>query len=276
MIHILGLRIFPKSFGFFLGCSQQDLLEIVCERSLLRKATEICSRISLKNCLWIFPIHIIVSYSSRNYEVTPGVCPRPIPQDICLANLSLKTRVVVFATKNNISSNLTKISRPKAKIFWGISPKTPHLFWRYFVKVRYQTICEGQLSTKQASNGNIFQTNSKRNLYQRVFGKTCLPKKTKEKSRRTKNLKRKLSPKNLLKQFLYQKLSGKILPRKLWRDIPCQINIWRTISTKTSVSRDISLPKELKKNLYAKKTSEEKSLPKRMKKHLHQKIREKT
>ena len=128
MIHILGLRIFPKSFGFFLGCSQQDLLEIVCERSLLRKATEICSRISLKNCLWIFPIHIIVSYSSRNYEVTPGVCPRPIPQDICLANLSLKTRVVVFATKNNISSNLTKISRPKAKIFWGISPKTPHLF----------------------------------------------------------------------------------------------------------------------------------------------------
>ena len=78
MIHTLGLRIFPKSFGFFLGCSQQDLLEIICGRSLLRKATEICSRISLKNCL-MFPIDVIVSYSLRNYEVTPGVCARPIP-----------------------------------------------------------------------------------------------------------------------------------------------------------------------------------------------------
>ena len=75
MIHILGLRIFPKSFGFFLGCSQQDLLEIICGRSFLRKATEICSRISLKNCLWIFPINVIVSYSLRNYEVTRGICP---------------------------------------------------------------------------------------------------------------------------------------------------------------------------------------------------------
>ena len=25
MIHILGLRIFPKSFGFFLGCSQNKI-----------------------------------------------------------------------------------------------------------------------------------------------------------------------------------------------------------------------------------------------------------
>ena len=31
MIHILGLRIFPKSFGFFLVCSQQDLSEIMWE-----------------------------------------------------------------------------------------------------------------------------------------------------------------------------------------------------------------------------------------------------
>ena len=83
----------------------------------LRKATEICSRISLKNCLWIFPIHIIVSYSLRNYEVTPGVSPRPIPQDICLANLSLKTPVVVFATEKNISSNLTQ------KYFGGYPPR---------------------------------------------------------------------------------------------------------------------------------------------------------
>ena len=72
--------------------------------------------------------YLLLVISLRNYEVTPGVCPRPIPQEICLANLSLKTPGVVSATKKNISSNLTKISRPKAKIFWGISPKTPHLF----------------------------------------------------------------------------------------------------------------------------------------------------
>ena len=53
MIHILGLRIFPKSFGFLLGCPQEALLEIICGRPLLRKSTEICSRISLKNCLWL-------------------------------------------------------------------------------------------------------------------------------------------------------------------------------------------------------------------------------
>ena len=48
----LGYVSSQKSFGFFLGCSQQDLLETICGRLLLRKATEICSRISLKNCLY--------------------------------------------------------------------------------------------------------------------------------------------------------------------------------------------------------------------------------
>ena len=137
MIHILGLRIFPKSFGFFLGCSQQDLLEIVCERSLLRKATEICSRISLKNCLWIFPIHIIVSYSSRNYEVTPGVCPRPIPQELCLANLSLKTRVVVFATKKQYFQQSHKDIPPKSKNILGDIPQDN----TFILKI----LCEGTL-----------------------------------------------------------------------------------------------------------------------------------
>ena len=201
MIHILGLRIFPKSFGFFLGCSQQDLLEIVCERSLLRKATEICSRISLKNCLWIFPIHIIVSYSSRNYEVTPGVCPRPIPQDICLANLSLKTPGLVSATKNNISSNLTKISRPKANIFWGISPKTPHLFWRYFVKVRYQQSVKGNCLPNKLRMEIYSKQIPKETSTKEYLEKHAYQNKTKEKSRRTKNLKRKLSPKNCSNNF---------------------------------------------------------------------------
>ena len=262
MIHILGLRIFPKSFGFFLGCSQQDLLEIICGRSLLRKATEICFRISLKNCLCIFPIHVIVSYSLRNYEVTPGVCPRPIPQEICLANLSilsLQNPWGGICHEKTISSNLAKISRPKTKIFWGISPKTPLLFWRYFVKVRYQTICEEQLSTKQTSNGNVFQTNSKGNLYQRVFEKN-MPTKKKDKSLRT-NLKRKLFPRNCSKHFstqnylekFYQgnseetfpakiKFEEQSLPKHLSQEtFPYQTN-WRNISTK----------KHLKRNLYQK------------------------
>ena len=122
----------PKnSFGFFLGCSQQDLLEIICGRSLLRKATEICSRISLKNCLWIFPINVIVSYSLRNYEVTPGVCPRPIPQEICLANLSilsLKTPGVVSATKRLFPAISRRYPAQRQIFLGGISPKTPHLF----------------------------------------------------------------------------------------------------------------------------------------------------
>ena len=122
-IHILGLRIFPKSFGFLLGCSQQDLLEIICGRSLLRKATEICSRISLKNCLWIFPIHIIVSYSLRNYEVTPGVCPRPIPQEICLANLSLKTPGVVSATKKIFPAISQRYPAQRQKYVGGYPPR---------------------------------------------------------------------------------------------------------------------------------------------------------
>ena len=136
MIHILGLRIFPKSFGFFLGCSQQDLLEIICGRSLLRKATEICSRISLKNCLWIFPIHIIVSYSLRNYEVTPGVCPRPIPQEICLANLSLKTPGVVSATKKYFQQSHKDIP-PKGKNILGDIPQDT----TFILKI----LCEGTL-----------------------------------------------------------------------------------------------------------------------------------
>ena len=42
----------------------------------------------------------------------------------------------------------------------------PKYAWR---KILYQTRCEGKLSTKQALNRNPLQTNSERNLYQRVF-----------------------------------------------------------------------------------------------------------
>ena len=42
-------------------------------------------------------------------------------------------------------------------------------------RILHQTICQGKLSTKQTLNKSLFQTNSKRNLYQRMFEETCLP-----------------------------------------------------------------------------------------------------
>ena len=59
-IHISGLRIFTKAFGFFLGYFQQDLLGMIYGRSLLRKPTEIYSRIFFKELFVdIFPRNII-------------------------------------------------------------------------------------------------------------------------------------------------------------------------------------------------------------------------
>ena len=191
---------------------------------------------------------------------------KPIPQEICLANL-IEKPLWWYLPRNFFPPISRRYPPQRQKYFGGYPPRHRIYFEDTVWDVRYQTICEGQLSTKQISNGNIFQTNTKGNLYQRVSGKTCLPKKPKEKSLQKKS-------EEQTQNFLYQKLSRKIPPRKLWRDIPCEVKIWRTVSTKTFVSRDISLPNKLKKHLY-KKTSEEKSLPKRMKKHLHQKIREK-
>ena len=168
--------------------------------------------------------------------------------------------------------NPTKISCPKA-IFWGGNPPRHRIYFEDTLwKVRYQTICEGQLSTKQTSNGNIFQTNSKGNLYQRLFGKACLPKKPKEKSLRKKSEEKTLPPQKI-KQSLYQQLCQKVLPRKLWRDIPCKIKIWKKIYQNICLKRhfptkqieETSLRKEhLKRNLYQK--VEETSPPKNLRK----------
>ena len=103
----------------------------------LRKATEICSRKYLKNCLWIFPIQNIVSYSLINYQVTPGVCPRPIPQEICLANLSLKTTGVVSATKKKYFQQSHKDIPPKGKNILGDIPQDT----AFILKI----LCEGTL-----------------------------------------------------------------------------------------------------------------------------------
>ena len=57
------------------------------------------------------------------------------------------------STKNNWKRNLYK------QIFERkIQPK-------YIWKIRYQTICDGELFTKHTLNRNLFQTNSKRNFY---------------------------------------------------------------------------------------------------------------
>ena len=124
MTHTLWLLIFPKSFGFFLGCSQQDLLEIICGRSLPRKATEIPSNMLLQNCLWIFPIKTIVGYSLRNYEVTSGVCPEVLFLRKSVCQICIGKPVGWYLPRKK---NLTKISCPKAIFFGGISSKTPHL-----------------------------------------------------------------------------------------------------------------------------------------------------
>ena len=54
LIHMFGLRTSQKPLVFLNGYSQQDSLEIICGRSLLRKPTEIYSIIFLRNCSWIY------------------------------------------------------------------------------------------------------------------------------------------------------------------------------------------------------------------------------
>ena len=129
-------------------------------------------------------------------------------------------------------------------------------------KARYQTICEGQLSTKQTSTGDIFQTNSKGSLYQRVFGKTCLQKNHIKRNLDEKQVWRENSspkmvqtislPKIISKNSTKETLKTHSLPKK---------NIRRTISTKASLKRhfptkqieETSLRKQhLKRNLYQK------------------------
>ena len=85
----------------------------------------------------------------------------------------------------------------------------PKYIWR---KIIHRTICEGKLSTKQALHKSIFQTNSKRNLYQRIFEETCLPNIAWNESLPTKYLKRNLSP-----EYFSNNFSTKICFKKWYR-----------------------------------------------------------
>ena len=85
----------------------------------------------------------------------------------------------------------------------------PKYIWR---KLIHRTICEGKLSTKQALHKSIFQTNSKKNLYQRIFEETCLPNIAWNESLPTKYLKRNLSP-----EYFSNNFSTKICFKKWYR-----------------------------------------------------------
>ena len=198
---------------------------------------------------------------------------RPIPQEIYL-QISLWKPLGWYLPRKTISSNLAKISRPKTKIFWGISPKTPHLFWRYFVRGTLPTICEGHCLPNKLRMDMSSKQIPKETSTKEYLEKHAYQKKTKEKSLRTKNLKRKLSPKNCSNNFstknylekFYQGSSEETFPAKIkfeeqslpkhmsQETFPYQTN-WRNISTQN----------HLKRNLYQKE----------WRKHLHQKIQEK-
>ena len=120
---------------------------------------------------------------------------KPIPQEICLANL-IEKPLWWYLPRKKFPAISRRYPPQRHKYFGGYPPRRRIFFEDTVWDVRYQTICEGQLSTKQISNGNIFQTNTKGNLYQRVFGKTCLPKKPKEKSLQKKSEEQTLPPKN--------------------------------------------------------------------------------
>ena len=105
---------------------------------------------------------------------------RNIYQKVLEKNISTTNSLRRILYKAVFKRNLIKIHLMKNSTQKTLYQKIfedkirPTYVWR---RTRYQTICEGQLSTKQTSNRNLIQTNFKGNLYQRVFGKTCLPQK---------------------------------------------------------------------------------------------------
>ena len=124
-----------------------------------------------------------------------------------------------------------------------------------------------KLSTKQTLHKSLFQTNSKRNLYQRILEETCLPNIV----RRQLSMKNKMNkyiPINLFKQFLYQNFSKKT--RKLWRDIlqSKKIHLYQKVPLETSAyqtkyAEKSPRKKYLKKNLFQR--NEQISPPKKLK-----------
>ena len=119
----------------------------------------------------------------------------------------------------------------------------------------YQTRCEGQLSSKQNLNRNLFQTNSKRNLYQRIFfiWKNMPTQKSLKRNLYEKKIWREISPQKKCSNNLSSKNST-----KLWGDILCQkkmkTNLYQTIV-------QAAFPCKIMKKISTKK-SEKQSQPK--------------
>ena len=132
-----------------------------------------------------------------------------------------KMKKSATGTWRNISTK-----KMKAKFYLNISEKIIH-----------RTICAGKLSTKQALHKSIFQTNSNRSLYQRIFEETCLPNIAWNESLPTKYLKRNLSP-----EYFSNTISTKKLPQqnclpKKYQEIFSDKRFWREVSTKKFLKR---------------------------------------
>ena len=115
---------------------------------------------SLPKTLWkeIYAKQIPAETSTKK-EMEEPFLPQNLLREISTKQCSKETPTKKY---------LRKKSTPRKKnlcqtIFEDqIRPKYIYIYvWR---KIRYQTICEGRLSTKQALNRNIFQTNFKGNL----------------------------------------------------------------------------------------------------------------
>ena len=187
---------------------------------------------------------------------------RPIPQEICLANLSilpLKTPGVVSATEKLFPAISRRYSAQKQKYFGGIPQDTA-----FILKI----LCEGTLPNN-LWRATVYQTNFEWKYLPNKFQRKPLPKSIWKNMPTKENLKRNLyeqkiwrenspqkivnnfSTKNYLEKF-YQgnseetfpakKIEEQSLPKHLFQEtFPYHTN-WRNISTKN----------HLKKNLYQK------------------------
>ena len=105
-----------------------------------------------------------------------------------------------------------------------------------------------KLSTKQTLHKSLSQTNSKRNLYQRILEETCLPNIVRRQLS-MKNKMKKYIPIYLFKQFLYQNFSKK---QGSSDETFCKAK--KYISTKKSLWRHLPTKQNMQKNLHEKNT----------------------
>ena len=159
---------------------------------------------------------------------------RPIPQEICLANLSLKTPVVISATKQIFSSNLTKISCPNAKIFFG----DIHQDTAFILKI----LCE-TYATKQIVKGNCLPSKFRMEISSKQIPKETSTKEYLEKHAYQKNLKRNLYKKNLKRKFSPSKKSNNFSTKNYLEKFN-QENSEKTFPAKLKFEEQ-SLPKHL-------------------------------